>query len=61
MPIAKSQFIIGEDLKAATSEVCLLLGVENETKPRIVDEFEGFEFVVNRYMLGEVVSVADTA
>ena len=45
-PIPKAQFVIGEDLKTGAGEVPFLLGVVDETKPRIVDEFERFEFVV---------------
>ena len=45
-PISESELVIGEDLKATAGEVSLVLGVEDKTKPRVVDELEGFKFVV---------------
>ena len=59
-PISEAKLVIGKDLEAAASEVSLLAGIVDKTKPRVVNEFEGFEGVFSREVLGEIVAVSNT-
>ena len=59
-PISKAKFIIGKNLEVSASEVTLLAGVVDETEPRVVDEFKGFEGVGSCEVLGKVIAIPNT-